>query len=140
MRSQLEEGLGGQDLTSRKDEINGIIKAVMDEMDDDEEDEEEEDDGSDFEPGSDEDKKKKKVTFSVKAYPLDDSSQQVTTEENLLYCSPLLRPRRLVAHLLQRTGRRLTISMTKKMKRTGAMMMTAQTLIPGRKRTKRKRR
>ena len=68
MRSQLEEGLGGQDLTSRKDEINGIIKAVMDEMDDD--DEEDEDEGSDFEPGSDEDKKKKKVTFCDEAYPL----------------------------------------------------------------------
>ena len=30
MRSQLEEDLGGQDLASRQDEINGIIKQVMD--------------------------------------------------------------------------------------------------------------
>ena len=64
VRSQLEEDLGGQDLTSRKDEINGIIKQVMDEMDDDEDDEDEDgggdDDGSDFDPGSEEDNKKKK--------------------------------------------------------------------------------
>merc|ERR1712117_187675 len=45
VRSQLEEDLGGQDLTSRKDEINGIIKQVMDEMDDD--DDEDEDGGGD---------------------------------------------------------------------------------------------
>ena len=72
VRSQLEEDLGGQDLTSRKDEINGIIKQVMDEMDDDEDDEDEDgggddDDGSDFDPGSEEDNKKKKkvCTFLV---------------------------------------------------------------------------
>ena len=68
VRSQLEEDLGGQDLTSRKDEINGIIKQVMDEMDEDEDDEDDDgggddDDGSDFDPGSEEDRKKKKVSF-----------------------------------------------------------------------------
>ena len=74
VRSQLEEELGGQDLTSRKDEINGIIKQVMDEMDDDDDDEEEDeggkddDDGSDFDPGSEEDKKKKKVSSPSKVW------------------------------------------------------------------------
>ena len=70
VRSQLEEDLGGQDLTSRKDEINGIIKQVMDEMDDDEDDEDDDgggddDDGSDFDPGSEEDRKKKKVSYPM---------------------------------------------------------------------------
>ena len=68
VRSELEAGLGGQDLSARKDEINGIIKQVMDEMDDDEDDEDDDgggddDDGSDFDPGSEEDRKKKKVSF-----------------------------------------------------------------------------
>ena len=72
VRSELEAGLGGQDLSARKDEINGIIKQVMDEMDDDEDEEEDggggDDDGSDFEPGSEEDKKKKKASFPTPVY------------------------------------------------------------------------
>ena len=73
MRSQLEEDLGGQDLTSRKEEINGIIKKVMDEMDDDDEDDDGDgdgDDGSDFDPGSEEDKKKKKVRLTYSFLPM----------------------------------------------------------------------
>ena len=66
VRSQLEEELGGQDLTSRKDEIYGIINQVMKEMGVSPDDEEDDDDGSDFDPGSEEDKKKKKVSFPSK--------------------------------------------------------------------------
>ena len=60
MRSELQAGLGGQDLSSRKDEINSIIDQVTimllwsreEKRRDDEEDGEEDDDDSDFEPGS----------------------------------------------------------------------------------------
>lgn len=60
VRTQLEEDLGGKDLSDRKEEINKIIKEVMDEMEEDEDEEEDEEEeeeaaASDEEDGSDED-------------------------------------------------------------------------------------
>ena len=63
VRSQLEDELGVQDLTSRKDEIYGIINQVMKEMGVSPDDEEDDDDGSNFDPGSEDDKKKKEVRY-----------------------------------------------------------------------------